>query len=504
MRARVTAMTSLLTWFQPHAIPRSILISAVLLVPCFWHSRIQAGDLASHVYNAWLADLIPNGHLTGLVLVQPWTNFLFDISLSALIHLFGYGAGQRLAVAFVVLVFFWGALRLIACISPAPEWTTAPLLAIFTYGSTFHAGFFNFLLGTGLSFWAIPLLLQLRTTPVLGGLALLALAFAAHPMPVACAAAILAYIGVTRRVSPVYHGSIFVLCIVCLVLIRFAITACFVTSWFPEQLIQAAGLDQAWLFGARYFALLPALAAPILSALGRGSVTTNVAVHLWALAGLSAALLPARIEFPGFLHGLVFISDRFSLIAGVMLLAAVGRVKLYKYESASLCLATAVFFGMLYFDTGRLNRLEDRIEAALSGVPPNSRVVLGMHTLYGRSDPFAHMIDRACIGRCFSYANYEPSTRQFRVRALGPNDFVVHAYADSWAMQMGKYRVSRRDRPLFAVYADREGIKVRELHLGETIPRTSPPDWSMSGQIAKANQSSNASRERPLSKGGEL
>ena len=33
-------------------------ISALLVVPCWWHRRIEAGDLASHVYNAWLAQLI--------------------------------------------------------------------------------------------------------------------------------------------------------------------------------------------------------------------------------------------------------------------------------------------------------------------------------------------------------------------------------------------------------------------------------------------------------------
>ncbi len=33
---------------------QAIAISAGLLIPCFWHRRIEAGDLGSHVYNAWL------------------------------------------------------------------------------------------------------------------------------------------------------------------------------------------------------------------------------------------------------------------------------------------------------------------------------------------------------------------------------------------------------------------------------------------------------------------
>ena len=33
-------------------------ISVFLLIPCFWHRYIVAGDLDSHVYNAWLVQLI--------------------------------------------------------------------------------------------------------------------------------------------------------------------------------------------------------------------------------------------------------------------------------------------------------------------------------------------------------------------------------------------------------------------------------------------------------------
>src|ERR1700693_728995 len=42
-------------------------ISVFLLIPCLWHRRIAAGDLASHMYNAWLAQLIERGQVTGLL-----------------------------------------------------------------------------------------------------------------------------------------------------------------------------------------------------------------------------------------------------------------------------------------------------------------------------------------------------------------------------------------------------------------------------------------------------
>jgi hypothetical protein len=55
------------------------------------------------------------------------------------------------------------------------------------------------------------------------------------------------------------------------------------------------------------------------------------------------------------------------------------------------------------------------------------------------------------VGRCFSYANYEASTRQFRIRAARGNAFVVSEYADSWALQTGTYIVKQGDLPLYKI-----------------------------------------------------
>src|ERR1700746_2106870 len=53
---------------------RLLTISALILVPCFWHRHIEAGDLGSHVYNAWLAELIEHGDAPGLRIADPSTN----------------------------------------------------------------------------------------------------------------------------------------------------------------------------------------------------------------------------------------------------------------------------------------------------------------------------------------------------------------------------------------------------------------------------------------------
>jgi len=96
---------------------RVLLISAAVLIPCFWHSRIQAGDLSSHLYNAWLADLIGQGKAPGLAIVSQRTNVLFDWIIAALIKHLGVAAAEHIAVPLVVLVFFWGAFAMVSSMS---------------------------------------------------------------------------------------------------------------------------------------------------------------------------------------------------------------------------------------------------------------------------------------------------------------------------------------------------------------------------------------------------
>jgi len=40
---------------------RYAIATLLLLVPCFWQSRIQSSDLETHIYNAWLAHQIEAG-----------------------------------------------------------------------------------------------------------------------------------------------------------------------------------------------------------------------------------------------------------------------------------------------------------------------------------------------------------------------------------------------------------------------------------------------------------
>src|SRR5882672_11182295 len=136
---------------------RIALLSVAALIPCFWQRRIQAGDLASHIYNSWLAQQIGIGKAPGLVLAPMTTNVLFDLILGWLFRIAGSEPTQRIAVSLAVLIFFWGAFAFISAASGRRPWFIAPCLLMLAYGWVFHIGFFNFYLAVGLSFWALAL-----------------------------------------------------------------------------------------------------------------------------------------------------------------------------------------------------------------------------------------------------------------------------------------------------------------------------------------------------------
>ena len=137
---------------------RLLSISALILIPCVWHRHIEAGDLGSHIYNAWLAQLIEHGQAPGLRIAYPSTNILFDSLLSGLAKIFGLHAAEILSVAIAVLIFFWGAFALVAAASKRAPWLLTPLIAMVAYGWTFEMGFFNYYIALGLSFFALAIL----------------------------------------------------------------------------------------------------------------------------------------------------------------------------------------------------------------------------------------------------------------------------------------------------------------------------------------------------------
>ena len=106
-----TALGGVMPFLRQHKW-RVFALSVLIVIPCFWHRHVEAGDLASHVYNAWLAQLIAKGQAPGLYIVHQWNNVLCDMALLQLGNLAGLAAAEKIVVSGCVLIFFWGVFAL--------------------------------------------------------------------------------------------------------------------------------------------------------------------------------------------------------------------------------------------------------------------------------------------------------------------------------------------------------------------------------------------------------
>ncbi len=462
---------SLSSWI---AIP---LFSAALLIPCFWQSRIQAADLSSHIYNAWLATQIRQGSAPGLWISSQSNNFLFDLMLEWLFVHVGPNLAQRLALAVSVLVFGWGAIQFIFRVAGRNWWFAAPCVAMLAYGFIFHMGFFNFYLSMGLCLWYLAIFWSASWSIRALAAPLLILAWVAHPFPVVWAVGTAAYIAIAAKAQPWRRLLLLTLGLAGLVAARFLLTHRYLYSWSPRQLFFTTGANQIELFGAKY--MLPfvgllflwlLLLRRLVKKLGMAHLLLTIPFQLWLLNAAAVLLVPERVMFPQFALPFGFITDRLSFGAAVMMCAVLAAVPLTRFEKVVLVSVAALFFAYLYADNRDLNRLEDRLDLVVRQLPPAQRVISTLPSQSLRSLCIQHDLDRACIGHCFSYANYEPSSRQFRIHAQPGNGVVLSDYVDVDAVAGGSYVVQPRDLPLQLVYlcgSDLRDVCSRPLRAGE-------------------------------------
>jgi hypothetical protein len=89
-----------------------------------------------------------------------------------------------------------------------------------------------------------------------------------------------------------------------------------------------------------------------------------------------------------------------------------------------------------------------------------------------------HMVDRACIGKCFAFGNYEAAAKAFRIRVNHGSRIVTDSANDSADMQGGSYVVRAKDLPMNQIYQcdERDCSKLcsRELSAGEENGRLAP------------------------------
>src|SRR5882762_8793053 len=447
-----------------------LLISIVLLVPCFWHSRIQAGDLGSHVYNAWLAQLIENHQISGLTVVRQLSNILFDLLLLHVGNLVGFVAAEKIVVSFAVLVFFWGCFSFLAA-SGSPPWKLTPFLFVLSYGYALHMGFMNYYFSIGFAFFALAAARRGGAGNWLcaGGLA--ATSLLAHPIGFVLFVAIAFYVSLWRLLPRWTRLVLPAMVIISAVSMRFYFAGhdALAATWRSQGFLQLLGQDQLNLFGHRYVLLSwIALAWGIVCALAaiydwifrakKPSAILRLAIEIYLLAVIVTVCLPENFRVGLYAGWIGLLVSRLTLVTAVLGLLVLASLRLPRWSTHGNVLCALLFFIFLYQDTGKLDRMEASARSLVQLLPMGTRVVAVANPPDDWRIQFIyHSMERACIGWCFSFANYEPSSLQFRVRALPGNYFVTTSVDQSDDMSSGDYLLRNKDLPLTSIYQCNQG-----------------------------------------------
>lgn len=461
-----------------------LVVSCALVVPCFWRPIVSSVDLQSHLYNAWLVELIQSGKAPGLWIGHQNTNILVDFLLPPLMRVFGVSGAERILATAAVLLFFWGAFNFVGAVRGQTVYWIAPWLAILCYGFVFQTGLLNYYVSSGVVLWLFAMLWRGPAGwQVILAAPLLVLAYLAHPLPVLWFLGIAAYCQIAERVPARLQGLLFILSAAGLLLVRSIVVHRYYHNWKPSQLIYWTGADQALLYGWGY--VLVAIAMLLFSFIlllqreNRWRSLVSIPGQAYLVTAVGILLIPTAIRASAQDAWSSYIAQRLSLLSGVLLLAVLSHSRSRKWYLPAGLLTAAVFFGLLYQNVGKAARVEAKIHELVQTLPPGQRVISYVDLDAGnggdagrsatarrltqlpvvrkigdvvteRMNPF-HLLSRACIGHCFDYMNYEPSTGQFRIHAKPGNPLVVSNVEDLVRMDRGLYAAKASDLPLYVV-----------------------------------------------------
>ena len=406
--------------------------------------------------------MIRQGRAPGLWIARQWNNVLYDLLLSWLGSAFGLRAGEKLAVSLAVLTFFWGAFALISAATRRAPWKLSPLMAVFTYGWTLEMGFVNYYFSLGLCFLALAAFLRFGNRGGLISLALIPLIWVAHPLGVLCLAGIGAYIVVAKAMRPRYHGYLLLAAGVFLFGLRTFLARRYEVRWnVLARYFFFNGADQLVLYSGRYYLLYFLFVAIVVAALATATSgewregdfwkANGIPLQLYLATGVASVLLPTRVAFPQYPAALSFVTPRLTSVSGVLACWILSTLKPRKWLAIGSALTAAAFFVFLYRDTGALDSLEERVERSLAALPAGHRVVSDIELGENSRVVIEHIVDRACIGRCFSYDNYEPPSGLFRVRAAPGNSIVYVADKGGKSAAESEERTKALEPPVFEI-----------------------------------------------------
>jgi hypothetical protein len=437
--------------------------SALLIIPCFWHEFLVCVDLGSHTYAAWMAVLATAGKAPGIYVVFQKTNILFDWLLSAMCLYFGYDAGEKIAVAITVLIFYWGAFAFLTSLAGKLRWDLAAPLAMFAYGWTFQTGLFNFYLSVGLALGALAGLWTRELRGRVICLVLLPLMLLAHPLGVCVFVGFAVFEIVSRRFET--RGILGALVISTLVMVatrmylarhyyvKYSDRPFWITTG-PDQLVLYSNISLGLALVVLFLLIVLAVEAfdwrwPRTPEQKRKLILVGA---LYCIIKLAVSLLPDNVLWSATTAEASLLVNRATLVAAVLAVAVMACVPAHRWKTIAWGGVTFIFFAVLYLTTGNLSRLQRSAYDTVRAFPPGTRFVAS-----GNWQPLlgvlnAHLAERACVLRCFVLSNYEIASNQFRVRARPDSPLVETNLPENDQMQDGIYVIREQDLPLFALH----------------------------------------------------
>jgi len=442
--------------------------SALIVLPCLWSSIVTPADLQSHLYNAWLANLISLGEAPGLFVAAQNTNVLIDWIFAWGLHSGSAMATEKVVCALLVLLFFWGAVRFLRAVHHGFEWSFCPWLAILSYGLLFQAGFLNFYLASGLILWALALAWDGSVRRLMAALPLVAIAWLAHPLPVAWFVALIAYRRLAIRLAARWQAALFGAGLVVLIVTRIYLRASYPTQWKLTQIAFVTGADQVLLYGREYalvaFGILGLLISLVAGRWRQWRQLGTIESQLYGLTAAAIVIIPYAIGRAG------AIGQRLSFYAFLLFVAAMGRPRHARQVLFGGLAVATLFFALLFRDISSASRVKAKLVSLVAPLPAKTRVVSYLPDPPGYRVTFSHLVSSACIGHCFDFQNYEPATAQFRIRAQPGNTVAEADINVIHGMEAGLYVIQKSDPPLRILYRCGRTVLdvcIREMRVGE-------------------------------------
>jgi hypothetical protein len=352
------------------------------------------------------------------------------------------------------------------------------------YGWTFQQGFLNYYISLALAFFSVALLQRGKGMERALVLLLLGLAWVAHPLGALLLVGLGFYVAVFAKLKARNQPLLLTASALLLIAVSTYIRMHYPAIWPHTVTLRAffthSGADQLLLYSPRY--RLPAdllagfvfvcIAADIRLRRKRHEPRSLyvLPLQLYALAFFAGIYLPSAVQVSAYAVPVGFLLDRLTSVTAILACCVLGVGNPQRWHLPCLAAISAIFFLFLYQDTAVLNKMEAQIETYARAMPRGERVVASIGPSPGSRLLINHMVDRACIGHCFSYGNYEPSSGQFRVRALAGNPIVASDSTDFAQIDGGTYVVRQENLPISEIYrcqVNEPQLCLHQLKVGE-------------------------------------